>query len=60
MLINLHYNSKNNYFVLRQYGEKRVKILLESYKDDSLKKLKFIIDLDNVEQVSELNLKLNS
>ncbi len=44
-------NLKNNYLVLRQYGEKRVKLLLESYKDESLKKLKFIIDLDNVDQV---------
>lgn len=30
------------------------KIVLECYKDDSLRKLKSIIDLDNVEQVLSL------
>lgn len=42
---------KNNFIILRQYGETNKKILLECYKDNSLKKLKSIIDLDNVEQV---------
>lgn len=50
---------KNNYFRLRQYGDKRIKILLECYKDDSLKKVKFIIDLDNVDQV-DLKENLNT
>ena len=39
---------------MRNYGNKK-KILLEYYKDSSMKKLKFIVDLDYVNQVNIIN-----